>query len=146
MSRHHKIEFEPGEVVRPEYDPENNLVGLIVTNEGLSSLRNAVSEAKNPDERRQDAPPGASNEGDPVTRPPREEIERVVRDHFSHLESEEQIDRAVERLRDQLGFNWMERVGNELSRLDRRVTAIEEELFSPSNGGGASRERSSERD
>lgn len=103
MSRHHKIEFEPGEVVRPEYDPENNLVGIVVTNEGLSSLRNAVSGGKTPDERRE---------------------ETLSETDLGAINAHGEI----------------------LREHERRITSIEERLFSPSSGGGESRERSSERD
>lgn len=37
-----KIEFEPGDVVQPEFDPENNLVALVVTEEGFESLHDEV--------------------------------------------------------------------------------------------------------
>jgi hypothetical protein len=39
----HKIEFEPGEVIHPEYSPSNDLVALVVNDSGLESLREAVS-------------------------------------------------------------------------------------------------------
>lgn len=38
----HRIEFEPGEVIRPDYDHENNLVALYVSDDGKESLREAV--------------------------------------------------------------------------------------------------------
>lgn len=53
MTGEHLIEFDSGEVIRPEYDPENNLVGLYVTDDGLDSIHEAVC----PDE-----PRGSSGE------------------------------------------------------------------------------------
>jgi len=38
----HKIEFDAGEVIRPEFSPENDLVAIYVSDEGLESLREAV--------------------------------------------------------------------------------------------------------
>lgn len=42
----HKIEFGPGEVLRPEFNPENDLVAVYVNDDGLESLREAVSPAQ----------------------------------------------------------------------------------------------------
>lgn len=49
----HKIEFEGGEVIKPEFSPENELVALYINDEGLESLRESVL----PDE-----PSGSSGE------------------------------------------------------------------------------------
>jgi len=38
----HKIEFDAGEVIRPEFSPENDLVAIYVSDEGLESLREAI--------------------------------------------------------------------------------------------------------
>ena len=42
----HKIEFDAGEVIRPEFSPENDLVAIYVSDGGLESLREAVSPAQ----------------------------------------------------------------------------------------------------
>lgn len=42
MTGEHLIEFEPGEVIKPKYNPENDLVGVNVNDAGLESLREAV--------------------------------------------------------------------------------------------------------
>jgi hypothetical protein len=42
----HKIEFDAGEVIRPEFNPENDLVAIYVSDDGLESLREAVSPAQ----------------------------------------------------------------------------------------------------
>ena len=39
----HRIEFDAGEVIKPEFSPENELVAVYVTDAGLESLREAVS-------------------------------------------------------------------------------------------------------
>ena len=49
----HKIEFGDGEVIKPEFSPENDLVAVYVNDAGLESLREAVC----PDE-----PSGSSGE------------------------------------------------------------------------------------
>lgn len=38
----HKIEFEEGEVIRPEFSPENDLEAIYVSDAGLESLRESV--------------------------------------------------------------------------------------------------------
>lgn len=41
---YHKITFAPGEIVEPEFTPENELTAITVTDAGLESLRVALSE------------------------------------------------------------------------------------------------------
>lgn len=77
MSREFEIEFEPGDVIRPEFDPENNLVSLVVTREGLESLRAEVCEEANPE--------GSSGE-DAVPRGPLEGDIEELRARVSELE------------------------------------------------------------
>lgn len=42
MPNEHRIEFGPGEVIRPEYSPDNELIALHVTNAGMASLQEAI--------------------------------------------------------------------------------------------------------
>jgi len=60
----HKIEFDAGEVIKPEYSPENDLVAVYVTDEGLESLREAVSPAQPEGSSGGDAETTPSNAGD----------------------------------------------------------------------------------
>jgi len=63
----HKIEFEPGEVIKPEFSPENELVAVYVNDAGLESLREAVCEPQPPDATPEDGNSGPSKaEDDPL--------------------------------------------------------------------------------
>jgi len=69
MSGEHRIEFDAGEVIKPEFSPENDLVALYVSDEGLESIREAVSPAQ---------PEGSSGEQPDAT--PRNGPESPVED------------------------------------------------------------------
>jgi hypothetical protein len=62
----HRIEFEPGEVIKPDFSPENDLVGIYINDAGLESLREAVCPPQTPDETSEEPGSTGPSEGELV--------------------------------------------------------------------------------